>query len=103
MSNQPDYKVVKENLNVAAFEKARMIYPPGNPIAQVTINTLPAGAVGKVYLRFGQQGDPIPLRQEAYTWSRTPARDDGLYLDIEPGLGALELIAVVGLDVTGHD
>lgn len=95
----PDYKVIRENLNVAAQEKIREIYPPGNPIAAVTIVELPAVAVGKVQLHFGQQGDGIPIRQEAFTWSRTPARDDGLYLTIDAGLGAVVLILVVGIDV----
>jgi len=93
-----DYSVLNIDLATVAGKIKNEIVQNGKPIAAVTVVALPVAAVGLVYLRFGENGDPIPLRQEALTIGRSPARTNGLYLDVATGqTGTLTLL--IGLDV----
>lgn len=104
MSNEydTDYSVLNLDLGSAAFagKIGTEIVQNGKPYAAVTIVALPPAAVGHVFIRFGRQGDPIPLRQEALTYGRSPARSNGLFLDVDAGqAGGAILTLLIGLDV----
>lgn len=93
-----DYSVIQFDLAVIAGKIKNELVQSGRPIAAVTIIQLPPGAVGNIFLRFGSSGDPIPLRQEALTIGRSPARSNGLYLDVNAGqVGTL--ILMIGIDL----
>lgn len=70
----------------------------GKSVAAVTILQLPVAAVGHVFIRFGPSGKRIILRQEAITFGRSPARSNGLYLDVDPAMAGT-LIIMIGLDL----
>ena len=93
-----DYSVIRIDLALFAGTDRQEIVQNGRPIAAVTIVQLPVGAVGLVQLHFGEQGDGIPLRQEALTIGRSPARNTGLYLTVAAGQVGI-LIFMIGLDM----
>jgi len=75
-----DYQVLDFDLAAIAGSIKNTAVQNGRPIAAVTIIALPPAAVGHVFLRFGENGDPIPLRQEALTIGRSPSRTSGFVL-----------------------
>lgn len=93
-----DYSVLNIDLATFAGKNRQVIYPNGVPIAAVTIVQLPPAAVGNVQIHFGEQGDGIPLRQEALTIGRTPARSTGIFLTVAAGQAGT-LILMIGIDL----
>lgn len=93
-----DYSVIPTDLATVAGKKQFELVQAGRPVGAVTILELPVAAVGHVYLRFGVNGDPIPLRQEALTFFRQPARNNGVFLDCDPAIAGI-LKVMVGLDI----
>jgi hypothetical protein len=93
-----DYSVLRIDLSTLAGQNRQEVVQSGRPIAAVTIVQLPVGAVGLVQLHFGEQGDGIPLRQEALTIGRSPARNTGLYLTVAAGQTGI-LILMIGIDL----
>jgi len=93
-----DYQIINFDLALNAGRKQIEVVQDGRPIAAVTIVALPPAAVGNVFLRFGPNGDPIPLRQEALTIGRSPARSNGLFADVAAAqVGILTLM--IGIDL----
>jgi hypothetical protein len=93
-----DYSVLNIDLATIAGKIKNEIVQNGRPIAAVTIVALPGAAVGHVFLRFGENGDPIPLRQEALTIGRSPSRSNGLYLDVDAATAGI-LTLMIGIDL----
>jgi hypothetical protein len=105
-ASEPDYHPLEfqlAGLNAAGNpvfpvgEKVE-IFAPGQKVANVSINELPAAAVGEVLLHFGG-GRGIWLRHEAVDIPRDPPRDDGLYLTrVSDVAGRLRLIVGLSID-----
>lgn len=96
-SQYDDYDVMDIDLSTLANKGRVKIYDTGIPIGAVTIVELPVAAVGKVRLAWSDTAKSFQLRQEALPILRSPARSQGLFLEVAAGVaGNLELI--IGFD-----
>lgn len=93
-----DYQVLNIDLAPLAGTTKNTVVQNGRPVAAVGIIALPVAAVGNVFLRFGETGDPIPIRQEAMSIGRSPARSSGVFLDVAAGQAGI-LTLLIGIDI----
>ena len=91
------YKVVRVKLDLAFDHKE--LSASGTEVPEVTIQYLPAGAAGIVFLIIGETGDPIPLWMMGQKWVSTPPERTGIFISNPTPLPGLFVDLVVGYTV----
>ncbi|HEY6177384.1 MAG TPA: hypothetical protein VIX73_23165 [Kofleriaceae bacterium] len=79
---------------------AGRIAPEGMPVTDVGIITLPAGAIGGIFLHLGQKGDPIPLNLQGQNFHLADPEDTGIWVSVPVALGAITVQFLIGLKST---
>lgn len=91
------YSVRRVKLD-AIFEH-KVLSDPGTEVPEVTIQYLPSGAAGLVFLRIGESGDQIPLWMMGQKWTSTPPEKGGIFIDNPGALPGLFVDVVIGYTV----
>lgn len=74
--------------------------PKGEPVTDVGILTLPASAVGNVFLHLGQKGDPIRINLQGQNFHLANPETTGIWVSVPTAIGAVEVEFLIGLDDT---
>ena len=93
-------KVITLNAIIAKGDKAGQLSPPGMAVTDVGVLTLPAGAVGAIFLHLGQKGDPIRLNLQGQNFHLAQPTKTGVWVTVPAAVGAVDVEFLIGLDAT---
>lgn len=71
--------------------------PPGMPVTDIGVITLPAGAVGAIRIHLGQRGDPIPLNLVGQNFHLAEPETTGVWISVPAAIGAVTVQFLIGL------